>query len=204
MRFPARKRDLVDTPAPDAVSARDRDWAAHIRAGDAAAFDALCRTYVTPLYEYAFRYVQSEDVAHDLVQDVFFRLWQQRSRWDVRSTVANYLFGCVRNAALSHLRHDLVARRWAQRASAELRLAQRSARTDDAQERLEREEIAARITCALAALTAKQRLAITLRWQRHFTNAEVAQVMGVSVTAVELLFSRALKALKVQLGGMVK
>ena len=57
---------------------------------------------------------------------------------------------------------------------------------------------------ALAALTAKQRLAITLRWQRHLTNAEVAQVMGVSVTAVELLFSRAMKALKVQLGGMVK
>lgn len=204
MQLLARRRTIATAAVPEDVAARDRAWVERIRAGDAAAFDALCRAYVTPLYEYAFRYVHAEDVARDLVQDVCFRLWTRRAQWDVRGTAATYLFGAVRNAALSYLRHDLVARRWMLRASAELRVSDGGApRADDVHDRLEREELAARIQHALEALTPKQRLAITLRWQRHLTNPEVASVMGTSVTAVELLFSRALKALRAQLAGLV-
>lgn len=205
MASPVRRRPRAEARADvtAAVATRDREWAARIAAGDVAAFDALCRAYATPLYEHAFRYVGSEDVARDLVQDVFFAVWQHRTRWVVRGTVAGYLYGAVRNAAVSHLRHDLVARRWAARLASEVYPSDGGAAARLAEAQVEQGEIAARLRDALEALTPRQRLAITLRWQRHLSNAEIAEAMGISVTAVELLVARAFKTLRVHLAGLV-
>jgi RNA polymerase sigma-70 factor (ECF subfamily) len=206
MASPLRRRPHAEaqTDQAEAIAARDREWMIRIAAGDTAAFEALCRAYATPLYEHAFRYVGSEDVARDLVQDVFFAVWRHRERRAVRGTVAAYLYGAVRNAAVSHLRHDLVARRWTARLASEASCSEGgSSGVLPAEEQLERGEIAARLGEALDGLTPRQRLAITLRWQRQLTNAEIAEVMGVSITAVELLFSRAFRTLRERLAGLV-
>src|SRR5439155_1527064 len=100
----------IRVQAPPLIS-EERDWAARVRAGDAAAFERAFRTYHAALCKFACRYVHSPEIAQELVHDVFARLWEERARLSV-GRLKSYLYTAVRNLAVSHLRHQLVERRW--------------------------------------------------------------------------------------------
>lgn len=52
-----------------------------VRAGDRKAFDELCRKYYAMLVSYA-RLFLKDDWAEDVVQDVFYNVWQRRETLD--------------------------------------------------------------------------------------------------------------------------
>ena len=70
---------------------------ASIAAGDRSAFDTLFRAHYKPLCAFAVQYVKDRDVAEDLVQDLFFRLWQDREKVSITTSLKAYLFTAVRN-----------------------------------------------------------------------------------------------------------
>ena len=59
--------------------------------------EKLFTQYYQILRAYAFRYVQNQDVAKDIVQDVFFELWLRRSEIDFGLPMKAYLFKAVLN-----------------------------------------------------------------------------------------------------------
>ena len=91
----------MTTPLP--LSPLELDWVARIRAGDGAAFEAMFRQYYEPLLRFALTYLPVRESAEDLVQDVFYRIWEHRERWAVRTTLAAYLYAAVRHRALDSL-----------------------------------------------------------------------------------------------------
>src|SRR3954463_10626555 len=91
------------------------ELARRIRGGDVQAFEALYKLFWTAMYSFAFRYVQSGEEAEDVVQEVFFRIWRNRSEWNVIGSVQNYLFVSVRNDAIARLRRNATAQRWSDR-----------------------------------------------------------------------------------------
>jgi RNA polymerase sigma-70 factor (ECF subfamily) len=180
-------------PKPDAT---DRVLIDRIRAGDAAAFEQLFRTYQLELREFANRYVDSWETAEELVHDVFVAIWARRQEWTVQGAVRAYLFGAVRNRALSHVRRELLERRW--RASADpgpMGDADRHSE-NEGQRNLEREERARLIKQVLAELPERCRLAVMLRWQRQLSYAEIGEVMGISIKTVEIHLTRGAKMLR--------
>lgn len=77
------------SPAPGGESQRmthayaphpDAELIARIRAGDERAFEELFRRYYRELSLYAARIDPSEGSAEEIVQDVFFKVWQRRER----------------------------------------------------------------------------------------------------------------------------
>ena len=170
----------------------EREWLAQIRSGDPVAFERAFRAYHPSLCEFAYRYVRSREVAEELVHDVFAKLWESRRRLEVRDSLKSYLYSAVRNHAISYLRHALVERRWRE---AEV---QREAPHDlnDADRLLESQELVAAVQRVLDHLPERCRLALTLRWQRQMSYAEVAEAMGISVKTVEIYVSRGLAALR--------
>ncbi len=171
---------------------QEREWLAQIRAGDPVAFERAFRAYHPSLCQFAYRYVRSREVAEELVHDVFAKLWESRRRLEVRDSLKSYLYSAVRNHAISHLRHALVERRWREGE------VQREAPHDlnDADRVLESEELVAAVQRVLESLPERCRLALTLRWQRQMSYAEVAEAMGISVKTVEIYVSRGLAALR--------
>ena len=71
---------------------------------DTAAFEVLFRERYSSLCRFVYGYVHSREVAQDIVQDLFLRLWE-RARIPIASLTAAYLYTAVRNRALSYLRH---------------------------------------------------------------------------------------------------
>ena len=173
------------------LAAEERDWAARIRAGDTAAFERAFRTYHPALCKFACRYVHSRDVAQELVHDVFATLWEERARLRV-GKLKSYLYAAVRNSAISHLRHERVERRWREQAPTT------AAPLDEneGERRLETAELEAAVERVLDLVPERCRLALTLRWQRQMSYAQVAAAMGISVKTVEIYVGRGLAALR--------
>jgi RNA polymerase sigma-19 factor, ECF subfamily len=102
--------------------ARDATLAVRVRTGDSDALTELYRIYWASLCRAAACMVGDE--APDVVQRVFFKVWLNRERWVVKTTVVAYLFKSVRNRALELRLQD------EQRRCNERRYVQHARRTD--------------------------------------------------------------------------
>ncbi len=173
---------------------QEREWASRIRSGDPSALEFVFRAYHVELSDFVYGYVRSREVTDDLVHDVFAKLWEGREQLHVRDSLRSYLYSAARNHAISHLRHVLVERRWRERmVQGEPAVARFD---DDAQHRLEDQELAGAVERVVEQLPERCRLALTLRWQRQMSYAEVAEVMGISVKTVEAYVTRGVAVLR--------
>ncbi len=171
----------------------DSELVGLIRAGNPEAFEALFHEYHAALCAFAYRYLEARDLAEEIVQEVFLFVWERRASWQVRTTVRGYLFTAVRNAAVSYLRHERVARR---REPEVRELLVAAASIPDPEPG---GETFAAVQQAIGRLPARCRLVFTLHREQGLTYAEVAEVLAISPRTVEVQIGRALKALRVAL-----
>jgi RNA polymerase sigma-70 factor, ECF subfamily len=164
-------------------------------AGDERSLETLFRSHYASLCEFAVRYVREEALAEEIVQDLFADLWARRAEWRLRGPVRAYLFGAVRNRALNVRKRQATERDWAEEERvSEIRVLSRD--PDRADERVERQELRARVQAAVESLPERCRLVMHLRWREQMSHAEIAEVMGISVKGVEGQLTRGLRALR--------
>lgn len=65
------------------------------------------------LFRHAFRKLQSEELAKDVVQEVFIALWKDLEKLMVQQDLLPYLYAVLRNRILSQYRKDIVRLRYA-------------------------------------------------------------------------------------------
>ena len=181
------------------VSASDPELVERLRRGDILAFERIFATYHAMLCEIADAYVDSQAIAEELVQDLFYTVWRDRARLEVRQSLRSYLCRATRNRALQHLRHGSVVLRWAQRVGGD----SEAARAPASDAALEHQETLAALRVAVATLPPRGRLAVVLRWRHGMSNAEVAEAMGISVKGVEVQLARAMRALRERLADLM-
>ena len=59
---------------------RDNEIIRRIREGDTGQFESLFRSSYVSMVRYAKRLVKDHDSAEEIVQDLFFRLWEERNK----------------------------------------------------------------------------------------------------------------------------
>lgn len=164
------------------------EWMDRIRNGDEAAFESLFRTYAPGLCAYVVRYVNSREMAEDLVQDLFLRIWRQRPEIQITGNMSTYLFAAAKHRALNQIRQERVANRFT---------AALAARAEDPRDSGETELLELlEIHEAIGRLPARRRLIFTLSRQQGMTNASIAQSLGLSIKTVEAQIGLARKALR--------
>jgi RNA polymerase sigma-70 factor (ECF subfamily) len=92
----------ADPPAP--VSADDDAVLVSAARCDPAAFAALYRRYVTPIYRYVYSRVGSDADAQDLTAQVFLEALESLPRYRDRGNFAAWLFTIARRRAIDHYR----------------------------------------------------------------------------------------------------
>ena len=173
-----------------------RALVARIRAGDVSAFELLYRDYWNQLYNFGFRYVQSAEEAEDVVQEVFFSIWRNRGGWHVGSSLQNYLFVAVRNAAIGRLRRNATMQRWRERM-----ISEEPTRSDPAVDALiESADATAEVERALAEMPPKRRAVCALRWLDGLTYAQIAERLGINEKTVENHIGTGIKFMRERLG----
>ena len=95
-----------------AIPAGDAELVRRIRAGDERALEIVFRAHYAGMASFVQRFVRSPDLAEELVQDVFLKLWSKREHLAEIETFRTYLFRAARNTALNYLRRVKLERRW--------------------------------------------------------------------------------------------
>jgi RNA polymerase sigma factor (sigma-70 family) len=151
-------------------------------------FDALYRESRDDVFAYAATLLRDSAAAEDVTASAFERAYRKRSRFDARrGSPRAGLFGIVRNAALDELRRRKRA------ATSEIPGPLAEPGPDEAAElAAERDAVRA----ALATLPAKDRELIALKYHADLTNAEIAEILGISATNAGTLLHRAMTKLR--------
>jgi RNA polymerase sigma factor (sigma-70 family) len=151
-------------------------------------FDALYRDARNDVYAYAATLLRDRAAAEDVAAAAFERAYRRRGRFDARKgSPRAWLFGIARNAALDELR------RRKRVAAAHIPIPSPEPDPGEAAE-LAAQKQAVRI--ALGKLGARERELIALKYHAELSNAEIAELIGVSVTNAGTLVHRAMTKLR--------
>ncbi|MHA7815988.1 MAG: RNA polymerase sigma factor [Pseudohaliea sp.] len=162
---------------------------ARVAAGDEHAYRALLGTHLGPLNRYARRMLGDRDEADDVTQEVFVRLWTDAHRY--RPEAARL------TTWLHRIAHNLCVdwqRRRGRVSPAGDALPEGEAPGPDGT--LAGAERVRRVRAAVAALPERQRSALLLCHYQGLGNRETAEIVGVSVEALESLLARARRTLR--------
>ncbi len=75
-----------------------------LREGNVKIFDYLFHFYYSGLVLLSFRLVGDKDVAEDIVQDFFLRLWANRKNLVIKQSIKSYFFTSIKNKSLDFLK----------------------------------------------------------------------------------------------------
>lgn len=173
----------------------DAELAARLREGDAAACSAIFRRYFLPVVRFVTRYVASADVAEDVAQELFLRLWQGRATIDPTRSLKAYLFTSARHRALDLMAHDETARHHADDTTHALG-ADLERSPDPGPDDVAAAHDLLRIAESRVA-SLSPRLREVYRLSRHdgLRAAEIAEVLGTSVFTVYTQLTKITQAL---------
>ena len=79
-----------------------------IKLTDEAQFRFIFNKYYTTLCMFANQYVEDEDMAADIAQECFVKLWQLRKDFTYIHQIKAFLYTSVRNKALNEIEHSKV------------------------------------------------------------------------------------------------
>ncbi len=91
---------------PQISELNDEALFALIEKGDERAFTQVYDRYHKLLYVLAYRYLMNANMAEDVVQHVFSRLWEFRTELRVGISLKNYLFTMTKNHVLNLIRNE--------------------------------------------------------------------------------------------------
>ncbi|WP_420558503.1 RNA polymerase sigma factor [Roseovarius sp.] len=162
--------------------------------GERAAARALTLRLSPRVLAHACRLLGNRAEAEDVAQEALLRLWRVAPEWrQGEAKVTTWLYRVVANLCTDRLR-----RGWRTRPleAAGDPAEDRASAAEDMQERARADALQA----ALQALPERQRQAVVLRHIEELGNPEIAEIMGISVEAVESLTARGKRALSEVLG----
>jgi RNA polymerase sigma-70 factor, ECF subfamily len=173
----------------------DEALMARIAKGDQGAFRLLARRHLPVMVGLARRILGNAAEAEDVAQEAMLRVWTHAPRWQPLAAFKTWLTRVVVNLCLDRKRKtpllDL---------DAAGEVADPGPGAGEQVESAERERM---LAAAIRELPERQRSAILLTYSEGLSNAEVADVLGTSVSAVETLLVRGKQNLRRALGGLI-
>jgi RNA polymerase sigma-70 factor (ECF subfamily) len=159
-----------------------------VASGDQAAARQVVDRHLSGSIGFAWRMLGDRALAEDVAQEGFLRLWRQAPRWRPKAKIATWLRTVLYNACVDQLR-----KRRPQTDIGAMELADKAPGPAEAHQS---EQVAAVVQGAVDALPERQRAAIALVHYDGMTNIEAAEILDVSVDALESLLARGRRALR--------
>ncbi len=142
------------------------------------------------LIRLAVRMMENEAEAHDVVQDVFLKLWQKRSELDQINNIEAFAMRMTRNRCLDLLRS---ARTAPMDAETYRKINRESV---DVHSKLELNESAGQIKMLMERLPELQRTVMHLRDVEQLSYEEIAEITQLKINALRVTLSRARKKVR--------
>ena len=175
---------------PDPDGERMRRWAT----GDRTAFEEIVRAWEKPVGRFLIRLTRNPDLAGDLTQEVFLRVYLNGAKYRDGGTFKTWLYQIALNLARDAARRQ---------ARAPLPLLPEAIPADDGEQPFDARQQAEVVNAALASLPEPLREVVVLRHYEDLSFEAMGRLLGVPATTLKSRFAVALKRLEAILVGRV-
>jgi len=163
----------------------------NIRSGDHSAFESMFFKYYQQLCAFSYNYVKSQDIARDIVQEVFINIWSNRKNFYINQSLKAYLYTAVRNQSLNYLQQ----RKRMEILEEKLKQQETYNELVDVDE-LSSEQIAQKVWELVEQLPERRRTIFILYRRHGLSYIEISEVMGITRKTVENQMGKSLKFLR--------
>lgn len=159
-------------------------------------FEELFNKYSKPLFYYAAKFVEDE-VARDIVQDVFAKLWSDQ-KISIKLSLNSFMFTMVRNSCLQTLEKQKVRNKYLE--STKLKLQEEELQFYMFEKiSLIEQELENKLNEVLETLPERCKLIFTMSRFENKKNKEIAEELDISVKAVEKQLTKALAIIRTEM-----
>ena len=162
----------------------------NMMAGDRESFNQVFRRYYSPMVRFCIRYVADSDLASEIVQDLFVKLWSNREKISFNTSFESYMLTSVRNSALTYINKER------SHAEANLRVFSEESDNTDPSETLQSNNLEESYRKILKDMPEKRREVFLASRYDGLKYSEIAEKLGISQKTVEAQMSAAIKQLK--------
>jgi RNA polymerase sigma-70 factor (ECF subfamily) len=167
----------------------DDELLVRISEDDQGAFRALVEKHVDRAYALALRILGNAADADDVVQDSLLKVWTNRHRWEIgKAKFSTWLYRVITNRCIDLHRMPRMGDIDEAPEIPDVR--------EDAVTELHRASVTSLLEAAMTRLPDQQRIALVLSYHENMSNAEIADVMGTTISAVESLLKRGRQQLR--------
>ncbi len=160
-------------------------------------FEVLFKQFYAPLVVYACRFVNSTDLAREIVQDFFVRLYEKRETLTIDTSVKSYLYRAVYNCCINYINQRAIQDKHLKN------LDQEKVDEGNLENEINRIELQQKIFEVIETLPAKCRRIFKMNRLEGLRNEEIAKKLNLSKRTVETQISKALKILRHKLSDFV-
>jgi RNA polymerase sigma-70 factor (family 1) len=161
---------------------------------DKQCFELLYKGHYKKLYVLAFQYVRQQEMAEEIVNDVFLKVWNDAEQLNIKQSLGPYLSRCVINMALNSIKKE------SRKAANELRFLsgyEEYEEENDAAQILENKLI--RLEKALDSLPPQCRKVIMMSKFDKCKQQEIADALNISVKTVKSHLTNGYEKIRVML-----
>jgi RNA polymerase sigma-70 factor (ECF subfamily) len=173
----------------------DEALMARVARGDEPAYRMLTRRHLPAMLRLARRILGNAADAEDVAQEAMLRVWTHAPRWQPLALFRTWLTRVVVNLCLDRKRRA----QWvALEAAGDI-----VDPAPGATEKVEQDERGRLLAAAIAELPSRQRAAVVLTYSEGMSNAQAAEILDTSVSAVETLLVRGKQNLRARLSNII-
>jgi RNA polymerase sigma-70 factor (ECF subfamily) len=160
-----------------------------------AAFELLFNKHFRELHAYAYTLVKDWDVAEEVVQGLFLKLWEKDEWADIKISVKSYLYKSVYHTSLNYLRRQKVHLKYQNQTEHTMKH-----HTDEqADGKFKLSELEQSLQKALNKLPEKCRAIFHLSRFEELKYQQIADQLQISIKTVETHMGKALRILRVEM-----
>ena len=168
-----------------------KELVVRIKNGNIDALEVLFTRLKQDVYSFAFSYFRSKELAEEVVQEVFIRLWEKRELINPDYDFVSYIFKIAKNIILDQLREQ--ARYGERYGPINPDLSYSSENADD---QIIFDDFQNLLQEAVDRLPPKRKYIFQLSREEKMTYAEISEHLNISVNVVENQMSKALKHIR--------
>ena len=161
---------------------------------DERAFEQVFKKYFKSLHGYVCSILKEDIYAEEIVQQVFFKLWERSESISISDSIGAYLYRAVYNESLNHLKHEKVKNKHKMHVAYSMQQS-----SESASKTLQAKELEKKIHAALNELPEQCRTVFQMSRYEEMKYREIADELNIAVKTVENQVGKALKILREKL-----
>ena len=167
----------------------DRSYISGLRKRDTRTYEVVFKKYYQPLVMFVVRHIGNEDVAKDIVQDIFFKLFESSSSLPDDFLLKSWFYRGGGGGGGGYLRHLQVEDKY------KFLMAEAMISIPDIDEEID-EQVYAKVNLAIESLPEQCRLIIKLNVLEGKKYQEIAEELGITINTIRTQVSRGYKKLR--------